>query len=111
MADNKNDMDNTDYHHTRLEAGTASQLDELILAKQKEGFELVNAVYDGRAWHAFMKSSLINCDFQVLNELETLNSGIGMLINNEPKFVTTGHLDEVKSVLECVLSALEGSRD
>ncbi|MCD0459099.1 hypothetical protein [Roseiconus lacunae] len=104
------ERDDTRFEHTHLRAKSAEELNAEVCSIQESGFELVNVVYDGNEWHAFMRRN--TCDWwpDIVNELDTLNVGVGMLINNESDFVTSGRLNDLQSVVECILRVLE-SRD
>ncbi len=103
--------DRTEYLHVRLEAGSPEELDGKIAEQQIEGFELVSVVSEASEWHAFMKRHVLNYDVDIVNGIEDLNAGIGVILNNELGLVTSGRIDELQSIVSCILSVVEKKHD
>ena len=103
--------DNTNYDHIHCEAPSPASLQKQIVKHQKDGFELVSVVHDSTAkWHAFLKRDAVDWPTYHANRLDEINTGIAMILDNHQGLVTDSQIEDLKSVVDCILEVLETSQ-
>ncbi len=102
------EADSAAFEHRYFVAPSALELHELIQGNQQFGYELVTVACDKNDhWHAFLKRDRSTLLQSISVSLDEVSEGISMLLDNHPGFVTAGRMDDLQSVVGCILKALE----